>query len=163
MKRFNELLKEYLSAMDEVDPESFEESFNGADPTYAKNVIRKLERIFYGTYGKGKTSMASKEYLLAPTVLSSKRAGAAVLGVYLCEVDCEGRGENKGRASVLQIFVPDRYQQMSKLKDFLSWADHVNSGKIVYCSCDRMPDRMRWTEAENESCRQTEPLAFRGR
>lgn len=156
-----ELLKEYLSAMDEVDPESFEESFNGADPAYAKKVIRKLERIFYGAYGKGKTSMASREYLLAPTVLSSKRAGAAVLGVYLCTVDCEGRGENKGRASVLQIFVPDKYQRMSNLKDFLMWADHVNGGKIVYCSGDRMPEQMQWTDAANESGRQTEMLTFR--
>ena len=90
-------------------------------------------------------------------------AGAAVLGVYLCEVDCEGRGENKGRASVLQIFVPDRYQRMSKLKDFLSWADHVNGGKIVYCSSERMPEQMQWTEAVSEPHRQMEPAMIQRR
>lgn len=163
MKKINELLKEYLTAMEEVNPDRFQESYHGADPAYAKKVIKKLEHIFYEAYGNGKTGMAEREYLLAPTVLGSKRAGAAVLGVYLCEVDCEGRGENKGKASVLQIFVPDRYQRMSKLKDFLSWADHVNGGKIVYCSSERMPEQIQWTEAVSEPRRQMEPAMIQRR
>lgn len=161
MKKINELLDQYLSAIKDVDLDRFEASYNGVDPVYARKVIKQLEQIFYDAYGCGKKSAEPREYLLAPTVLSSKRAGAAVLGVYLCVVDCEGRGENKGKASVLRIFVPDKYQRMSKLKDFLMWADQVNGGKIVYCSGDRMPEQMQWTDAANESSRQTERLTFR--
>lgn len=139
MKKIKELLDQYLLAIRDVDFDRFEASYNGVDPAYARKVIKQLEHIFYDAYGCGKMSNESREYLLAPTVLSSKRAGTAVLGVYLCVVDCEGRGENKGKASVLRIFVPEKYQQNSKTKDFLLWADHVNDGKIVYCDSKRMP------------------------
>lgn len=139
MKKINELLGQYLSAIKDVDLDRFEASYNGADPAYAKKVIKQLEHIFYDAYGCGKSGMESREYLLAPTVLGSKRAGAAVLGVYLCVIDCEDRGENKGKPSVLRIFVPEKYQLNPKTKDFLLWADHVNEGKIVYCDSNRMP------------------------
>ena len=137
MKKIKELLDQYLLAIRDVDFDRFEASYNGVDPAYARKVIKQLEHIFYDAYGCGKMSNESREYLLAPTVLSSKRAGAAVLGVYLCEVDCEGRGETKGKASVLRIFVPEKYQRNPRLKDFLLWADHVNDGKIVYCDSNQ--------------------------
>ena len=45
MKKINELLKEYLTAMDEVNPDRFQESYHGADPAYAKKVIKTKKTV----------------------------------------------------------------------------------------------------------------------
>lgn len=145
MKTIKEVLNQYLLAMQEVDIDRFSASFHGFDSTYAKKVIKTLEHIFYDAYGNGSTETKGREYILAPTVLSSKRAEAAVLGVYLCVMDSDGMGK-KADPLVLQIYVPERYKQSDKLKEFLLWADYVNKGKIVYCGSDQTPKPVQSTQ-----------------
>lgn len=132
MKKIREMLDEYFAVIDQVDLIRFEESYHGSDPYYANSVIKKLEHLFYSEYGKEMPGKNSREYFLAPTVLASKKAGIAVLGIYLCQLDYTPDKMQRGKPSVMRIFVPEKYRQSERLKDFLQWSDHVNDGKLCY-------------------------------
>lgn len=136
MKKINHILQKYFSAIHGIDLEKFEESFTGPDPCYANKAVKKLEHIFFDEYGNVRTGKAQQEYLLQPTVLSSKKSGIAVLGICLCKLDYTKGRSKKDSISVVRFLVPDQYQKSKKWRDYLDCVNHANGGKVCYLPAD---------------------------
>lgn len=94
MNKQNMFIENVNKVLEKVDLEKLDESCNGEDKTYAKEVIKQMHNAFVLSYGNECLYEGDYEFVQMPAVIQGRDTGYMALGVVT--IDLESSGEHWG-------------------------------------------------------------------
>lgn len=94
MNKQNLFIENVNKVLEKVDLEKLDESCNGEDKTYAKEVLKQIHNAFVLAYGNECLYEGDYEFVQMPAVIQGRDTGHMALGVVT--IDLESSGEHWG-------------------------------------------------------------------
>lgn len=94
MKLQEKFIKNVNSVLLNVDFERLDNSCNGKDKTYAKEVLEQMHNAFVSVYGDGMIYGEGVEFIQLPAVICGSASGHVALGIVT--IDLQSSGEHWG-------------------------------------------------------------------